>query len=81
MDLDRLRAERPDVFLASDERALVAAFDEPDDDIREAFIDAIPSLLGIYAKKRKALQEGDDALWREVLHEESELVGGAILGV
>ena len=76
MDLDRLRAERPEIFLASDERALVAGFDEPDDDIREAFLDAIPSLLMIYAKKRNALAKGDAALWNEVLHEESELVGG-----
>ena len=78
MNLDRLRIERPDILLSSEERVLVEGFDEPADDIREMFVDAIPRLLDIYAKKRKALQEGDEALWRVVLHEEAELVGGVV---
>jgi len=76
MDLQRLREERPDILLATDERELVAAFEEPLEEIREAFLDAIPALLVIYAKKRQALTTGDEALWREVLHEEADLVGG-----
>lgn len=78
MDLNRLREERPDIILATDERALVEAFEEPDEDIRELFLDAIPNLLAIYAKKRLAFREGNEALWREVLHEEAELVGGVV---
>jgi hypothetical protein len=76
MDLDRLRAERPEIFLASDERELVAGFEEPLEEVREAFLEAIPALLAIYAKKRRALREGSQALWKEVLEEEAALVGG-----
>lgn len=76
MNLERLREERPDIFLSTDERALVAAFEEPPEEVREAFLNAIPSLLRIYAKKRQALAAGDAALWQEVLHEEADLVGG-----
>ncbi|MEN9558199.1 MAG: hypothetical protein RL141_568 [Candidatus Parcubacteria bacterium] len=76
MDLDRLRRERPDILLSSDERELVAAFEEPPEVVRDPFLEAIPQLLRIYAKKRRALAQGDTALWQEVLHEEAELVGG-----
>ncbi len=75
MNLDRLRRERPEILLASDERELIAAMDEPPEPVREAFLDAIPSLLSIYTKKRKALEQRDENLWREVLADEADLVG------
>lgn len=75
MNLDRLRAERPDILLASDERELIASMDEPPESVRNAFLDAIPTLLSIYTKKRRALQARDESLWREVLRDEADLVG------
>lgn len=75
MDLDRLRRDRPELFLASDERELVAAFEEPPEEIREVFLDAIPKLLEIYRLKRRALAERNERLWQEVVQEEAELIG------
>ena len=75
MNLDRLRRDRPEILLASDERDLVASMDEPPEPVRELFLDALPSLLSIYAKKRQAIKENSDVLWREVLAEEADLVG------
>ncbi|OGL74492.1 hypothetical protein A3E39_02690 [Candidatus Uhrbacteria bacterium RIFCSPHIGHO2_12_FULL_60_25] len=78
MDLDRLRRDRPDLFLASDERELVAGFEEPPDEIREAFLDAIPKLILIYNKKRDAFRRKDEKLWKEVIHEEADLIGSGM---
>lgn len=78
MDLDRLRRDRPELFLSSDERELVSAFEEPPEEIREAFLDAIPKLLEIYKKKRQALATKSERLWREVIEEEADLVGSGI---
>jgi hypothetical protein len=78
MDLDRLRAERPNIFLNSDERELVSAFDEPPEEVRQAFIDALPKLLVIYQKKRRALAESNERLWNEVILEEAALVGSGL---
>jgi|WetSurMetagenome_2_1015567.scaffolds.fasta_scaffold575734_2 hypothetical protein len=75
MDLDRVRAERPNIFLTSDERELVSAFDEPPEEVRQAFLDALPKLLIIYQKKRRALANKDERLWNEVIVDEAALVG------
>jgi hypothetical protein len=75
MDLDRLRSERPGFFLTSEERELVNAFDEPPEEVRQAFLDALPKLLVIYQKKRQALANQDERLWHEVILEEAALVG------
>lgn len=80
MNLQRLREERPDIFLTTDERELVAGFEEPPEEVRAAFLNAIPALLAIYAKKRQAFATGDEALWREVLHQEADLVAGVPSG-
>ncbi len=78
MDLDRLRRDRPDLFLTSEERELVAGFEEPPEDIREAFLDAIPKLILIYKKKRDAFRRKDEALWKEVIQEEADLIGSGL---
>jgi hypothetical protein len=75
MDLERLRRERPDLFLKSDERELVTGFDEPPDEVREAFLDALPSLIQIYHKKREAIVKHDPALWKSAVSDEVELIG------
>jgi hypothetical protein len=75
MDLDRLRRDCPDIFLTSDERELVYAFEEPPEEVREAFLRALPKLLKIYQKKRKALANRDERAWNEVILEEAALVG------
>lgn len=78
MNLDRLRRERPGLFFSSDERELVSAFDEPPEEVREAFLNVLPKLLKIYRKKREAFRKKDERLWREVVEEEAELVGSGM---